>query len=260
MKLARDEIIGGERALVVRDLMREVSRGDAFETAHVAEYLAKVRWREHIDELVRVGTLPAEQRGLFRRAIIDYGWAVDKKTVEQIRDQDAAATPLIEALLKGGLIEECEPPWHDMKGTWYKTTMAGNAASMARFIRRMDRAQAEALLKSVLERVASANADPKLLHFVTEVRVFGSCTDAADSGDQDVAIKLERREVEGDWVEAVLAMAKASGQFTASRRRASAPEAAALAAPGATADEINAITGHARKRTVKKVRKKTGRR
>jgi predicted nucleotidyltransferase len=69
------------------------------------------------------------------------------------------------------------------------------------------------LLKDVLDRAAAINTDPTLLHYVTELRVFGSyCTDAANLGDLDLAFKLERRKVEGKWTDACLALAQASGR------------------------------------------------
>jgi hypothetical protein len=69
-------------------------------------------------------------------------------------------------LLKDGIVERCE------RG--YKTTLKGDALRLANFVPRMNRAKAEKLLKGVLERIAEINARADLLHWVTEVRVFGS--------------------------------------------------------------------------------------
>jgi predicted nucleotidyltransferase len=50
---------------------------------------------------------------------------------------------------------------------------------------------------SRLRRAEIGNARDDLLHWVTEVRVFGSyLTDSDDLGDLDLAINLERRPVE----------------------------------------------------------------
>jgi hypothetical protein len=52
--------------------------------------------------------------------------------------------------------------------------MKGNALKVAGFVPRMDRAKAEKLLNGALERVAAINARTDLVHWVNEVRVFGS--------------------------------------------------------------------------------------
>jgi predicted nucleotidyltransferase len=87
---------------------------------------------------------------------------------------------------------------------------------MVDLVPRMNRAKAEKILGGVLERVAAINARADLLHWVTEVRVFGSyLKDTDDLGDLDLAISLERRPVEGGdyaWFEACLEMARQSGK------------------------------------------------
>ncbi len=95
--------------------------------------------------------------------------------------------------------------------------MKGNALRMAGLVSRMSRAKAEKLLKGVLDRVAEINERADLLHWVTEVRVFGSyLTETDDLGDLDLAIKLERRPVKGTgshpWADACLEMARRSGK------------------------------------------------
>ena len=52
--------------------------------------------------------------------------------------------------------------------------MRSNARRAARFVPRINRAKAEQLLADFLQSVEEVNAHPDLLHWVTEVRVFGS--------------------------------------------------------------------------------------
>jgi predicted nucleotidyltransferase len=114
-------------------------------------------------------------------------------SLPKVPDFTASTQKLIDALLEQELIKE---DGRQSNGRMlYRVTDKGNAFSMTNLVQRMDRAKAEALLKDVLRRVAEINTDLELLHWVTEVRVFGSyLTDTNDLGDLDVAIKLERRE------------------------------------------------------------------
>jgi hypothetical protein len=116
-------------------------------------------------------------------------------------------------LLKDGMVEGCE----DGDRPTYRTIMKGNALALTDLVPRMNRAKAEKLLSGVLERVAAINACADLLHWVIEVRVFGSyLKDTDDLGDIDVAIKLERRPVKKNgnrpWTDACLEMAHRSGK------------------------------------------------
>src|SRR3954452_246987 len=64
----------------------------------------------------------------------------------------------------------------------------------ARVVPRINRAKAEMLLEQFLQRVEEVNAHPHLLHWVIEVRVFGSyLTDSDEFDEIDLAIKKERR-------------------------------------------------------------------
>jgi hypothetical protein len=68
----------------------------------------------------------------------------------------------------------------------------------ASLVPRMNRAKAEKLLADFLQCVEEVNAHPDLLHWVTEVRVFGSYpTSSDDLGEIDLAIKKERRPASG---------------------------------------------------------------
>jgi hypothetical protein len=65
-----------------------------------------------------------------------------------------------------------------------------------------------------LERVAAINADPELMDWVTEVRVFGSyLTDSDDLGDLDLALRYELRPVDDkDFSDAIRAFAAKHGK------------------------------------------------
>jgi hypothetical protein len=64
----------------------------------------------------------------------------------------------------------------------------------ARLVRRINRAQADKLLFDFLRSVEDVNAHPDLLHWVTDVRVFGSyLTNCDHIGDIKIVIKTERR-------------------------------------------------------------------
>ena len=60
----------------------------------------------------------------------------------------------------------------------------------ARSVPRLNRAKADKLLTDFLQSVEEVNAHPDLLHWVTEVRVFGSyLANSDDLGEIDLAIK-----------------------------------------------------------------------
>ena len=69
----------------------------------------------------------------------------------------------------------------------------------ARSVQRLNRAKADKLLTDFLRSVEEVNAHPGLLHWVTEVRVFGSyLTNSDDLGDIDIVIKKESRPEQND--------------------------------------------------------------
>jgi predicted nucleotidyltransferase len=64
----------------------------------------------------------------------------------------------------------------------------------AKFVRRISRLQAEALVVGLLERVEMVNQRDELTHRVTTVRAFGSYVgDQTDLGDVDLAIQYTPR-------------------------------------------------------------------
>jgi len=197
MKVERNAVIAGQKIKVVRDMLRDLGLYDSFSVSGVVEHLQKEWWRDHIDELIEQGRIPRELRSAFRR-----DWR--SRTMP---DLTRPAKTLIKQLLKEGYIES------HTKTDLYRCTMKGNAFRMTDLLPRMNRAKAEVLLKGVLERVADINTKAELLHWVTEVRVFGSyLTGTDDLGDLDLAIKIKRHRIEGDSVKARVDVARATGK------------------------------------------------
>ena len=76
----------------------------------------------------------------------------------------------------------------------------------ARLVSRINRTKADKLLADFLQSVEEVNAHPDLLHWVTEVRVFGSyLTNSVDLDEIPLAIKKKRRPVSGPFGDARIA-------------------------------------------------------
>ena len=50
----------------------------------------------------------------------------------------------------------------------------GTRFTLARILKRIDRARVNEIIRELLKRVAQINADPELCYFVNESRLFGS--------------------------------------------------------------------------------------
>ncbi|WP_439373494.1 hypothetical protein [Bradyrhizobium sp. DASA03120] len=214
MKLDRNTRIGGQPAKLVRDLLADATNSNGFYPDLVDEHLFRAWWRAAIDELIETDQLDGSNRGHALRL-----WTTARKRdkiygvrLPKVPDFADETRGLIEALLAQKLI--CEEGRESDGRMVYRVTDEGHATGMKSLVPRMDRAAAESLLKEVLSRVESINRDSELLHYVTEVRVFGSyLTDSDSLGDLDVAIRMERRAVAGDWVKAPrLSPARAAGR------------------------------------------------
>ena len=213
MRIDRETRIGGQRGKLVRDVLADATNSDSFYADLIDEHLLRAWWRKTIDELIETGKINRQNRGHALRA-----WATARKRdkifgsrLPKIPDFAPQTRSLIEALLAHKLIQE---GGHDADGRIvYRVTDNGHATGMKSLVPRMTRPAAEALLREALERVAKINRDGELLHYITEVRVFGSyLTDSDDLGDLDIAIKLERKRVKGDWVKAAGILADKSGK------------------------------------------------
>ena len=88
-----------------------------------------------------------------------------------------------------------------------------------RLVPRINRAEADRLLAEFLLSVGEVNTHPDLLHWVTEVRVFGSyLTNSDDLGNIDIAIRKKRRPVSGSFSDACATMAEQNGRILGTDR------------------------------------------
>ena len=177
-------------------MLRELGRSDYFTVASVEAFLHKQLWSDHLDDLAKQGKISPDMRRLYKK---NGEWTNSSRNVHpliganRIPDQATAARALVEQLLKEGMIE-VNARFSDASQVAYQSTIKGNAMRAARIVPRINRAKAEKLLADFLQCVEEVNAHPDLLHWVTEVRVFGSyLTNSDDLGEIDLAIKKERR-------------------------------------------------------------------
>ena len=202
MKLDPSSTIGGQPVKVVRDMLRG---RDNISFESIVEHLQQDWRHEFIEDLFKRGVISREVRNYARREERLTGKTFYGERVPKMPDFRAPSRALFDYLLADGYIERADDKGH------HTTTIKGAALGMTKFLPRIDRAKAEALLKGVLERVAAVNADPELMYWVTEVRLFGSyLTDANDLGDLDLALNYQRRPIgggEGGFAAAIKAFA-----------------------------------------------------
>jgi predicted nucleotidyltransferase len=84
---------------------------------------------------------------------------------------------------------------HDRRRTFAKLALP----STCTFTRPIRRAVAERHLAVFLERFHKANADPRWLHYITRIHLFGSLlvVERPTVGDVDVVVEVDRR-IQGD--------------------------------------------------------------
>ncbi|GAB9205948.1 hypothetical protein BDS110ZK18_22500 [Bradyrhizobium diazoefficiens] len=123
------------------------------------------------------------------------------------------AQKVLQAIAEAGFIE---PKHEEQKGAApprYSVTVLGSRLCAARFVKRITRAKANALVAQMLERVTEINGRDELVFRVKRVRAFGSyVSDAPEVGDVDLAVDLEPRHPDRDIIEQLLARADASGK------------------------------------------------
>src|SRR6202043_3447412 len=101
---------------------------------------------------------------------------------ERFGCDEATAEQIEKALIEAGYLEE--DPNEKEPGKGYVVSALGRQLRNAKFVRRISRREADALVAGLLERVKLVNERDELTHSVTEVRVFGSyLSDKADLGD-----------------------------------------------------------------------------
>jgi hypothetical protein len=123
------------------------------------------------------------------------------------------AEAILQAMVDAGFIEpESEKRWGHVSGQ-FSITALGSRLCVARFVKRITREKADALVKQVLERVAEINERDELVFLVKRVRAFGSYAgDAPEVGDIDLAVEWQQRDPDSDIIEQLLARADASGK------------------------------------------------
>jgi len=216
MNVDRNSTIGGQSIKVVRALLRDIDNGASITTDYVASFIRQQIWLDHINDLVKQDKLDRPLSRYFKNLdeIDDDMIRARPFLKKKIPDQNKTARTLVGQLLKDGFIEPAEKA--DGK-QFYKSTMKGTALAHVNLISRMNRAKADKLLAGVLKRVGEINARPDLLHWVTEVRVFGSyLANTDDLGDLDLAINIQLKpdELRGgsDLYKASEALARAHGR------------------------------------------------
>jgi hypothetical protein len=198
--------IAGQPLKTVRAMLRELGRSDYFTVASVEAFLHKQLWSDHVDDLAKQGRISPDMRRLYKK---NGEWTNSSRNVRpliganRIPDQATAARALVEQLLRDGMIELNARFPDCREQVAYQPTIKGHAMRATHFVPRINRAKAEKLLADFLQCVEEVNAHPDLLHWVTEVRVFGSyLTNSDDLAEIDLAIKRERRPASGSFSEA----------------------------------------------------------
>jgi hypothetical protein len=196
MKVERKALIGGQPVKVVRDLLQ---RHGNITLKNIVEHLKRNWIHEFAEDLLRRDLIDRHGRNYLRKNFDPRDRIVYGIRVPKMPDFSPTAKTLFDYLLAEGYIIEAAVSTPDNRlpndgKDRYQTTIKGQALRITTLAPRISRAKAEALLAGVLERVAQANADPELLDWVTEVRVFGSyLTDADDHGDLDIALSYRTR-------------------------------------------------------------------
>jgi hypothetical protein len=214
VKLDRNSAIGGLPVKVVRDMLRRLGYEGFIRIETVVEHLQQHWWHEFVEDLFKRGVIDRDQRNGARKYfdpkhLKQKLWGV---RVPKMPDFRAPARTLFDHLLAEGYIDLDHDPW-PKESIRHKLTIKGEALRMTRFVPRIDRSKAKMLLKDVLGRVDAINADPEMLHWVTEVRVFGSyLTDTNDLGDLDLALNYKGRWLGEGWKPDWEAFAKKQGK------------------------------------------------
>jgi len=105
---------------------------------------------------------------------------------------------LSEILVEQKILERKPPPSWDkdpVPQIRYALGEYGTRFTLARMLKRIDRAKVDNIIAELLKRVAQINSNPELCYFVNEIRLFGSAIDdeAESFGDVDIAYDLGSR-------------------------------------------------------------------
>jgi hypothetical protein len=111
-----------------------------------------------------------------------------RKLRDELRLERRETAGVLAALIADGYLERTKRP----QG-WFASGPAAPRLVNVRFIRRIDREKADALVASLIQRAKDINADKRFVLCVTELQAFGSYTyrSKEDLGDVDIAFSLE---------------------------------------------------------------------
>jgi predicted nucleotidyltransferase len=146
---------------------------------------------------LRIKAIRDAVREMARHDVNDSGWTI-MSLANHVNISPTHAEWLSEILVEQKILQR-KPPlsWeHDADGeVRYSLGEDGTRFTLARMLKRIDRAKVDKIIDELLKRVARINANPDLCYFVNEIRLFGSAMDSnADSfGDIDIAYELGRR-------------------------------------------------------------------
>src|SRR5215471_5146802 len=136
-------------------------------------------------------------REMARHDVNDSGWTVSS-LANHMNISPTHAEWLSEILVEHKTLERKPPPSWDKDSSpeiRYALGEHGTRFTLARLLKRIDRAKVDKIIEGLLKRVAQINADPELCYFVNEIRLFGSAVDsnAESFGDVDIAYDFGRR-------------------------------------------------------------------
>jgi hypothetical protein len=136
-------------------------------------------------------------REMARHDTSDSGWTMTS-LANHMDISPTHAEWLSEILVEQKILERKRPPsWEKHPGCEARYTLGeyGTRFTLARMLKRIDRAKVDKTIGELLKRVAQINADLELCYFVNEIRLFGSAMNskAESFGDVDIAYDLGRR-------------------------------------------------------------------
>jgi predicted nucleotidyltransferase len=142
------------------------------------------------------------------------GGAITAKGVETALGLSGTeAEAVIQAMVDAGFVEAKSEQPEPGTSSAFSITALGSRLCVARFVKRISRSKADALVKQMIERVSDINERDELVFLVKRVRAFGSYAgDAPEVGDIDLAVEWEQRDPDRDIIEQLLARADASGK------------------------------------------------
>jgi len=142
-----------------------------------------------LDRKVIIAGQPIKRVRDFLRSYRD-GRPAPDAVIEFFDTDPDTANAIIGAMVARGLIAEAPEPW-DRRPVVYTVTELGVRFAAASLLKPIARPKADRIVSDLLARVEDVNARDDLIHFVGEVRAFGSyITDAPEVGDIDLAISL----------------------------------------------------------------------